>query len=107
MGRSMELAQRTTPGMTVVPNRGYRAMQWFNAQGSGFGNGATGVNVCWTPPNGTPTCQPQPILFAGAAGLGIQLGGNAPYGTWTVSMCEIGGGERCTTGTFTVLIDPD
>jgi hypothetical protein len=109
MGRSMELAHRTSPGMAVVPSKGYPGVQWFNFQGSGFGDGATTVRVCWTPPGGRTYCEPlaQPIDDYGVAGLGIQVSVNAPYGTWTASMCERDGQHRCTTGTFTVLVDPE
>ncbi|HEX9988905.1 MAG TPA: S8 family serine peptidase [Chloroflexia bacterium] len=113
MGLSMELAHRTTPGMTVVPNKGFRTVQWFNFQGSGFEPSIQGnpreVQVCWTPPGGLLSCYPENQLVDGygVAGFGLQVGSTAPYGTWTVSMCEVSGDHRCTSGSFTVLIDPN
>jgi hypothetical protein len=110
MGRSMELAHRTSPGMAVVPDKGYPGVQWFNFQGSGFDPAADGVRICWTPPGGHTYCNPelQPIDDYGVAGLGIQVSENASYGVWAASMCEVDEQQLlCTSSTFTVLVDSE
>jgi hypothetical protein len=106
MGRSMELAQRTTPGMAIVPDEGSRAVQWFNVQGSGFAPDLVPeleVNICWTPPNGPASCRLVGTDHYGVTGLGIQIGSRAPLGIWSVTMCQTSWQGRCTSGTFTVL----
>ncbi len=103
---SLANAQRTAPGMVVVPNAGQRAMQWFEFEGGGFTANGT-VTVFWTPP-GQPTSSFTTYAdVKGVVGLGLQPGGSDPIGAWTVYMRDNSTQRVTPTQTFTVLPPPN
>jgi hypothetical protein len=109
MGISMAMAERSMPGMVVVPNEGHKPSQdsadkgqRFNLQGSGFTDNME-VQICWTWPNQQRFCVSGTADGLGVVGLGIQPGILDPTGVWTASICEEEGLRRCASGAFTVL----